>query len=162
MGDAGALMVGLLMATSAIAVTGQIDPALVQGRSQILPAFIPIILPFAILLMPLLDFGLAVLRRVLNGRSPFSADRKHLHHRLLDMGHSHLGAVLIFYSWTAVVSLGCLMFLAFPWQISVGIVAVGFLICAVLTALPVSKRLFMSLRVLIRERYRPKIRRGKS
>ena len=54
--------------------------------------------------IPLLDFGLAVFRRLRAGKSPFSADRKHLHHRLLDMGHSHLHAVLIFYAWTAVAS----------------------------------------------------------
>lgn len=96
MGDAGALLVGLLMATSAIAITGQIDPTAVN-RSQLFPAFIPILLPVAILIIPLLDFGLAVFRRVQAGKSPFSADRKHLHHRLLDMGHSHLHAVLIFY-----------------------------------------------------------------
>ncbi|MET0975805.1 MAG: MraY family glycosyltransferase, partial [Leifsonia sp.] len=108
MGDAGALLVGLLMATSAIAVTGQVDPYQL-ARSQLLPAFIPIILPFAVLIIPLLDFGLAVIRRLRAGKSPFSADRKHLHHRLLDMGHSHLHAVLIFYGWTAVASIGCLL-----------------------------------------------------
>ena len=59
---------------------------------------------------PQLDAVLAVLRRLSAGKSPFSADRKHLHHRLLDMGHSHLHAVLIFYGWTAVVSVGFLLF----------------------------------------------------
>ncbi len=89
MGDAGALLVGLLMATSAIAVTGEIDPnPETFGRSQLLPAFLPILLPFAILIVPLLDFALAVFRRLKAGKSPFSADRKHLHHRLLDMGQS--------------------------------------------------------------------------
>ncbi len=56
MGDGGALMLGLLTAASAIAVTGQIDLATMGGRSQILPAFIPILLPLAILLLPLTDF----------------------------------------------------------------------------------------------------------
>ena len=91
MGDSGALLLGLLMATSAIAITGQIDPAVARpdefGRSQLLAAFIPILLPFAVLVVPLLDFGLAVVRRMRAGKSPFSPDRKHLHHRMLDMGH---------------------------------------------------------------------------
>lgn len=152
MGDAGALMVGLLTAVSAVAVTGQVDIAVVGARSQILPAFIPILLPLAILLMPLLDFVLAVLRRLLNGKSPFSADRKHLHHRLLDMGHSHFGAVLIFYSWTAVVSVGCLLFMFIPAWSAAAFIAVGFVICAVLTALPVARRLWHSLLRLIRAR----------
>lgn len=139
MGDAGALLTGLLMATSAISVTGNINPASTD-RSTLLPAFIPILLPFAILIVPLLDFGLAVLRRVSAGKSPFSADRKHLHHRLLDMGHSHFHAVLIFYGWTAVVSIGCLLFIFVPVHWVVVFLAVGLVVCAALTLAPLSRR----------------------
>ncbi|MFB2581811.1 MraY family glycosyltransferase [Herbiconiux sp. P15] len=138
MGDAGALLVGLLMATSAIAVTGQIDPAQL-GRSQLLPAFLPILLPFAILVIPLLDFGLAIFRRLRAGKSPFSADRKHLHHRLLDMGHSHLQAVLIFYAWTTVVSVGCLLlFVLQPYWLAFIFLGVGIVVCTVVTLAPLS------------------------
>ena len=158
MGDGGALMLGLLTAASAIAVTGQIDLGTMGGRSQILPAFIPVLLPLAILLLPMTDFVLAVVRRVVNGNSPFAADRKHLHHRLLDMGHSHLGAVLIFYSWTAVVSVGCLLFLIWPWWVAVGVMLIGFLLCALLTAAPVSKRIWRSFLRVVRER---RVERGK-
>jgi UDP-GlcNAc:undecaprenyl-phosphate/decaprenyl-phosphate GlcNAc-1-phosphate transferase len=145
MGDAGSMLVGLLMAVSGIAVTGQIDPGQVSpeglGKSQLLPAFLPIMLPFAILLLPLVDFSLAVLRRVSAGKSPFTADRKHLHHRLLDMGHSHLQAVLILYSWTAVVSIGFLMFfIVKPYAIAVVFLIVGTIISAVLTILPLTRR----------------------
>lgn len=152
MGDGGALMLGLLTAASAIAVTGQIDLGTMGGRSQILPAFIPVLLPMAILLLPLTDFALAVLRRLLNGNSPFAADRKHLHHRLLDMGHSHLGAVLIFYAWTAVVSIGCLLFLVWPWWIVAGIMLAGFFVCAALTAAPVASRIWRTFLRVMRER----------
>jgi UDP-GlcNAc:undecaprenyl-phosphate GlcNAc-1-phosphate transferase len=138
MGDAGALLVGLLMATSAIAVTGQVDPAQL-GRSQLLPAFLPILLPFAILIVPLLDFGLAVFRRLRAGKSPFSADRKHLHHRLLDMGHSHLQAVLIFYAWTTVISVGCLLlFVLQPYWLAFVFLGVGIVVCAAVTLAPLS------------------------
>jgi UDP-GlcNAc:undecaprenyl-phosphate GlcNAc-1-phosphate transferase len=142
MGDTGALLVGLLMASSAIAVTGQIDPVALQqgGARSLLPAFIPIILPFAVLIVPLLDFGLAVFRRVRAGKSPFSADRKHLHHRLLDMGHSHLQAVLIFYAWTAVVSIGCLLFFFQPLWPAVVFLCVGLVVCTALTLAPLSRR----------------------
>jgi UDP-GlcNAc:undecaprenyl-phosphate GlcNAc-1-phosphate transferase len=144
MGDAGALLVGLLMSVSAITVTGQIDPGRIQtkliGHSEVLVAYIPIILPFAILIIPLLDFGLAVLRRVNAGKSPFSADRKHLHHRLLDMGHTHLHAVLIFYCWTAVASIGVLTFLFVPWWLSLIFLAIGFGITAGFTLAPLGAR----------------------
>ncbi|WP_461964491.1 hypothetical protein [Curtobacterium sp. 24E2] len=140
MGDAGALLVGFLMATSAVSVTGNIDPAAVQTRQALLPAFIPILLPFAILIVPILDFGLAVTRRLSAGKSPFSADRKHLHHRLLDMGHSHFHAVLIFYAWTATVAVGCLLFLFVDWYWVVAFVAVGFTVCAVATFAPLGRK----------------------
>ncbi len=139
MGDAGALLTGMIMATSAISVTGNIDPA-TTDKTTLLPVFIPILLPFAILIVPLLDFGLAVLRRVSAGKSPFSADRKHLHHRLLDMGHSHFHAVLIFYGWTAVVSVGCLLFVFVPAHLVIVFLIVGLVICTGLTLAPLSRR----------------------
>jgi UDP-GlcNAc:undecaprenyl-phosphate/decaprenyl-phosphate GlcNAc-1-phosphate transferase len=140
MGDAGALLVGLLMAVSAISVTGQVDPSTWTGGRQLLPAFIPIILPIAVLVVPLLDFGLAVIRRLLAGKSPFAADRKHLHHRLVDMGHTHLQAVLIFYSWTTVFSLGCLSYLFLPAIAATIAMGLGFVACLIVTALPLSRR----------------------
>ncbi|MGB4138012.1 MAG: MraY family glycosyltransferase [Microbacterium sp.] len=113
MGDSGALVLGLLMATSAIALTGQMpsnafDPEQF-GRSQLLGAFIPIALPLVVVMLPLLDLGLAVFRRMRAGKSPFSPDRKHLHHRMLDLGHRDRDAVLIFYAWTAIISLAVLL-----------------------------------------------------
>ena len=139
MGDGGALVVGMLMAASTITVTGQINPDSI-GRSQLLPAFIPLLLPFAVLFVPLLDFGLAVLRRLRAGKSPFSADRMHLHHRLLDMGHSHLHAVLILYGWTAVAAFGALLFLFVPWWWALAAIATGLVLCAAITLAPLSRR----------------------
>lgn len=140
MGDAGAMLVGLLMAASAIAVTGQVDPDAI-GRSELFPAFIPILLPFAVLILPLLDFSLAIFRRLRAGKSPFTADRKHLHHRLLDMGHSHFHAVLIFYAWTLVASVGCLLFFVLqPFWLAIIFLAVGMLSCTILTLAPLTKR----------------------
>lgn len=140
MGDSGALLVGLLMATSAISVTGQIDPNSIQSGGVLAPAFIPILLPIAILIVPLLDFLLAVTRRLRAGKSPFSADRKHLHHRLLDMGHTHFQSVLIIYGWTAVLSGGCLLFLFLPAAWVLAILAVGVIICAIVTFAPMMSR----------------------
>ncbi|MCR2801597.1 MraY family glycosyltransferase [Microbacterium sp. zg-Y818] len=148
MGDSGALMIGLLMACSAVSITGSLDPALLGdpdqfGRSQLLGAFIPILLPMVVVLLPLLDFGMAVLRRMRAGKSPFSPDRKHLHHRMLDMGHSDRDAVLIFYAWTAVVSLAVLLMYIgttadWPGQYLPGVVfgAIGAIACLVVTLTP--------------------------
>lgn len=103
MGDSGAMFLGLTMSATAILVTGQIDPVR-DPVGTTLPALVPILLPLAVLMLPLLDMGLAVVRRLLAGKSPFQPDRMHLHHRLLDFGHSHRRAVLIMYIWTAVVA----------------------------------------------------------
>ncbi len=156
MGDSGALMLGLLMACSAIAITGQFPPAVLDpnqiGRSQLVGAFIPILLPIVVVLLPLLDFGLAVLRRVRAGKSPFSPDRKHLHHRMLDMGHSDRTSVLIFYAWAAVIGLSVLlMYLGTrqDWfgQYWVGVVfgVVGAAACLVVTLLPARSRVPVAL-----------------
>jgi UDP-GlcNAc:undecaprenyl-phosphate/decaprenyl-phosphate GlcNAc-1-phosphate transferase len=58
--------------------------------------------------VPFLDLLLAVLRRTRAGRSPFTADKEHLHHRLLELGHSQRRAVLLMYAWTALVAYGAL------------------------------------------------------
>ena len=134
MGDAGALLIGLLMATSAIAVTGQIDPASIGGSASSFRRSSRSSCRSRCSCIPLLDFGLAVIRRLRAGKSPFAADRKHLHHRLLDMGHSHLHAVLIFYAWTAVASIGCLLSFVFPVYFGISswwafmLLGIGFLV----------------------------------
>jgi len=144
MGDAGALLVGLLMAASAISVTGQVDPGVISQPDRFtayfVPAFIPILLPFAILVIPLLDFGLAMVRRIGAGKSPFSADRQHLHHRLLDMGHTHLHAVLIFYGWTLVIAVGVLGYMFLPFTVTTILIAAGLVACTIVTLAPMRRR----------------------
>lgn len=135
LGDSGSLLVGLMMSVSAISVTGQIDPATVSP-TQLLPAFLPVILPLAVLIVPLVDFSLAVGRRLRRGMSPFDADRAHLHHRLLDMGHSHQQAVLILYAWTAVLAIGTLMFLFVAWYWALVIITLGLMGSALVTLSP--------------------------
>ncbi|MGN6326932.1 MraY family glycosyltransferase [Pseudolysinimonas sp.] len=141
MGDGGALLVGMLMAASTISLTSSSDLNIEQQDLSTLAAtFAPVILPVAVLVVPLLDFGLAVLRRLRAGKSPFSADRQHLHHRLLDMGHSHLHAVLIFYAWTAVVATGCVLLLFVPWWIALSVTLIGLVVCGTVTLAPLSRR----------------------
>ncbi|WP_328992047.1 undecaprenyl/decaprenyl-phosphate alpha-N-acetylglucosaminyl 1-phosphate transferase [Kribbella sp. NBC_01245] len=109
MGDSGSLLIGLMLAASTISLTGQMDPNAVPyevGGSSLLPALLPLILPVAVLAIPALDLTLAYIRRTKAGRSPFAADKLHLHHRLLQRGHSHRRAVLLMYLWTALIAFG--------------------------------------------------------
>lgn len=136
MGDSGSMLLGLLMATSAILVTGQIDPASVT-RNDLLPALFPLILPVAILVLPLLDLLLAVFRRLRQGKSPFHADDEHLHHRLQDIGHSHQIAVLVFYAWTTVIAGSGLLLFVLPVAEVLIIGGIGLLSALVFTFWPV-------------------------
>ncbi|MEN9752640.1 MAG: hypothetical protein RL670_331, partial [Actinomycetota bacterium] len=136
MGDTGAMLLGLLMSTSALSVTGQIDPQLAT-RSNLVPAFLPLILPLAVLVLPLIDFTLAVLRRLRAGKSPFAADRGHIHHRLQDLGHSHLGSVLVFYAWTAVISGSALAMFFAPAAAVAPYSALGLALALIYTLWPV-------------------------
>ena len=139
MGDSGSMLIGLTMAAAGIVVTGQIDPGVVSERQSI-PAFLPILLPLAVLLLPLLDMVLAVTRRVGAGRSPFHPDRMHLHHRLLSLGHSHRRAVIIMYIWTAVAAFGAASLVIVSTTTAIILLGVGTLVAALLTLGPLRGR----------------------
>lgn len=115
MGDSGSMLLGLLLATAAITLTGQVDGNAVSAEN-LMPAFLPLLLPIAVLAVPLFDLGLAIIRRTAAGRSPFSPDKEHLHHRLLEIGHSHRGAAGIMYLWTAVIAMPVTAAAFWPWR----------------------------------------------
>jgi UDP-GlcNAc:undecaprenyl-phosphate GlcNAc-1-phosphate transferase len=77
-----------------------------ESEASLLPTLMPVILPLAILIVPFADLVLAVVRRTRAGRSPFSPDKQHLHHRLLEIGHSQRRAVLIMWMWAALIAGG--------------------------------------------------------
>jgi UDP-GlcNAc:undecaprenyl-phosphate GlcNAc-1-phosphate transferase len=92
------------------------------------------------LVLPLLDFSLAVVRRLRAGKSPFAADREHLHHRLQDFGHTHLGSVVVFYVWTGLISISCLLYFFWPaWAVMI-FTFLGLIGCLVLTLWPLIQR----------------------
>ncbi|MGI5194816.1 MraY family glycosyltransferase [Streptomyces sp. CA-288835] len=118
MGDSGSMLIGLVLAAGAISITGQVDPdamALFAGSEreavhQTVPVYMPLLLPLTIIAVPAADLVLAIVRRTWRGQSPFAADRGHLHHRLLEIGHSHSRAVLIMYFWSALIAFGALAY----------------------------------------------------
>lgn len=122
MGDSGAMLLGLLLSGACTSFLSQADPdALIQqfgGEKatvkSALPMYLPLILPAAVMALPLADLVLAVLRRIWRGQSPFSADQGHLHHRLLRIGHSHPRSVLIMWILSALLSFGFLAYSVLP------------------------------------------------
>lgn len=143
MGDTGSMLLGLLLTSITITVTGQFDAntAREEFNSGGLVVFLPIALPLLVIALPLADLVLAVLRRTLAGKSPFAPDRGHLHHRLLDMGHSHMRAVLLMYLWAGIVAFAAVSLSVFDSPVIVLTVTALVATCAVgLIALPRLRR----------------------
>ncbi len=131
MGDSGSMFLGLLLAASAITLMGQIDANAVFAE-KIGPAALPLLLPFAVLAIPLLDLALAVLRRVRSGRSPFAPDQEHLHHKLMAWGNSQQRSAVILYLVTAMLALPAMLSAFIPLWAAL-LVGVLLLLSAVLT-----------------------------
>lgn len=104
MGDGGAFLLGLLLAVSTSVVGGRADPATQDFVGQTFFFFAPLMLPLLILGVPILDTGFAVVRRLSRRQALDVADKGHLHHRLMNLGHGHRRAVLILWAWTALLS----------------------------------------------------------
>ena len=104
MGDTGSMLLGLVLAYAPISSITSLPPANLTSQINRYPVILPLLLPAALLVIPYGDMLLAVVRRTRAGRSPFAPDRKHLHHRLLDIGHSQRASVLIMYLWAAAFS----------------------------------------------------------
>ena len=135
MGDTGSMLLGFLLAAGIITLSGQVDPSAIESGT-LLPALLPILLPLAVLVLPFLDLLLAVLRRTRRGRSPFAPDKMHIHHRLLEMGHSQRRTVLLMYAWTAVVAASAFALAFVPVAYALLILVLGTLAVAYAALLP--------------------------
>jgi len=124
MGDAGALLLGLLLAAATISITGSIDPSTSLSGNTAVAIFLPIVVPLAILTLPLLDVLLAVVRRTRAGMRPWHPDAGHLHHRMLKIGHTHRRAVLLLYLWAALLAMGAVSFAYVDGWLPIVVIAV--------------------------------------
>jgi len=140
MGDSGSMLLGYLITCASIVMAGRLDPATVS-TSIYLPAFMPVLLPILVLFLPVLDMMMAIVRRLRKGQSPMHPDRMHLHHRMLRIGHSVRGAVLILWGWAALIAFGSIMLLFFtPWHVFI-VFAVAAVALTVATMSPYLNRL---------------------
>lgn len=101
MGDGGALMLGGLMAAATMLVGGQTSTP-VSG--QVFFFFAPLFIPFFVMGVPIFDTLFAIARRARKGRSLSEADKDHLHHRLMRLGHGHRRSVVLLWGWTALLA----------------------------------------------------------
>jgi len=92
------------MAVSTSVVGGRADPNNQQFVGQTYFFIAPLIIPLIILGVPILDTLFAIVRRAVRRQGVASADKGHLHHRLMEMGHGQRRSVLILWAWTALLS----------------------------------------------------------
>ena len=138
MGDSGSMLIGLTLSGSALTLTGQfasVDMSQGAGGSQasLLPTLLPIVLPISILVVPFVDLVMAVVRRTRAGRSPFAPDKQHLHHRLLEIGHSHRRAVLIMWLWAGLIAFGGVLASLYASRLTVVLLSVWVVLTVALT-----------------------------
>lgn len=101
MGDGGALLLGMLLAASTMVVGGRVDQ---QFSGQSFFFYAPLFIPLVILGVPIIDTLFAIVRRASSRTGISTADKGHLHHRLMRLGHGHRRSVFILWAWTALLS----------------------------------------------------------
>jgi UDP-GlcNAc:undecaprenyl-phosphate GlcNAc-1-phosphate transferase len=126
MGDGGALLLGLLMAASTVAVGGSQQTPF---SGQVFFFFAPLFIPLFILGVPILDTLFAIIRRATRRSGLATADKEHLHHRLMRLGHGQRRSVVILWAWTAVLS-GLVLYPAYTGRgdgvVPLAVAALGF------------------------------------
>lgn len=127
MGDTGALLLGYVLATMSV-----------LGLFKFY-AIISFVIPFIVLGLPIFDTVFAFFRRILHGENPMKPDRKHFHHRLIDMGLSQKQAVAVLYSISAVLGLIAVLIMT-SGEMRAVLVLVALVIAAVLASFVINLR----------------------
>lgn len=135
MGDSGSMLVGLMLAAASTTAAGPISQS-AYGARDVFALLSPFLLVVAVVFVPALDMLLAIVRRTRAGRSPFSPDKMHLHHRLLQIGHSHRRAVLLIYLWVGLVALGAASTIFVDPRYTGGVLLAAVVVAIVVTLIP--------------------------
>jgi UDP-GlcNAc:undecaprenyl-phosphate/decaprenyl-phosphate GlcNAc-1-phosphate transferase len=137
MGDSGSMLIGLMLAAATTSASGRIPVSDGTSATDVLALFAPILAGAAVAFVPLLDLLMAVVRRTRAGTSPFSPDKMHLHHRLLEIGHSHRRAVLLIYLWAGVLAYGAVaLALVGDRFLVLSAVGIGLVVAVLASAVP--------------------------
>ncbi|WP_327113145.1 undecaprenyl/decaprenyl-phosphate alpha-N-acetylglucosaminyl 1-phosphate transferase [Nocardia sp. NBC_01730] len=139
MGDSGSMLIGLMLAAVSTGASGRI-PLQGYGPRDIVGLLSPLLLVGAVMFIPVLDMLLAIVRRVRAGVSFSTPDKMHLHHRLLQIGHSHRRVVLVIYLWVGVLAFGAVGTSLMDRRLVVLLMAGGLVFALVITAIPGLRR----------------------
>ncbi|MEH3138719.1 MAG: MraY family glycosyltransferase [Mycobacterium kyogaense] len=139
MGDSGSMLIGLMLAAASTTAAGPISQT-AYGARDVFALLSPFLLVVAVMFVPALDMLLAIIRRTRAGLSPFSPDKMHLHHRLLEIGHSHRRVVLLIYVWVGIVALGAASTIFFDPRYTAAVMAGAIVVAGVVTLIPLLRR----------------------
>jgi UDP-GlcNAc:undecaprenyl-phosphate GlcNAc-1-phosphate transferase len=139
MGDSGSMLIGLMLGAASTTAAGPISQN-AYGARDVFALLSPFLLVVAVMSVPALDMLLAIVRRTRAGRSPFSPDKMHLHHRLLQIGHSHRRVVLLIYLWVGIVAFGAASTIFVDPRYTGAMMAAAILVAIVVTLIPVLRR----------------------
>ena len=134
MGDTGSMLLGMLVAVATISGVGS-DPSPPE-RGDIAVIALPLLVPLLVLAIPFLDVLLAIVRRTRKGLGIAHADKEHIYHRLMDIGHGHRQAVLLMYLWSALVCGSALAIGVIDGRLVAGAIVGCAIILFLVTALP--------------------------
>ncbi len=139
MGDSGSMLIGLMLATASTSASGRVA-IYAYGPADIFTLLSPLILVAAVMFVPMLDMALAVIRRTRAGVGFYTPDKMHLHHRLLELGHSQRRVVLVIYLWVAVLAFSVAASTVFSVTIVAPALAAGLVIALIATVVPRMRR----------------------
>ena len=134
MGDSGSMLLGMLLTIATISGVGR-NPYPPSGGDLAAIAG-TVMVPLLVLAVPFLDVALAIARRTWRGQGLGHADKEHIHHRLMEIGHSHRAAVLLMYLWSALISGSALAVGLIDGRLAVGAIILGAIVLFLVTALP--------------------------
>lgn len=146
MGDSGSMLIGLMLATASTSASGRIAVN-AYGPADLFSLLSPLILVAAVMFIPMLDMLLAVIRRTRAGVGFYTPDKMHLHHRLLELGHSQRRVVLVIYLWVAVLAFSVAASTVFPVTVVAPALAAGLVLAMIATIVPRLRRRAVDRRV---------------
>ncbi|KNA89381.1 MraY family glycosyltransferase [Gordonia sp. w5E2] len=145
MGDSGAMLIGLMLAAASTSASGRIAVN-AYGPADVFTLLSPLILVAAVVFIPMLDMLMAVVRRTRAGVGFYTPDKLHLHHRLLELGHSQRRVALIIYLWVGILAFSVAASTIFPMSVVVPAFAAGLVVAMLATMAPRLQRRIAELR----------------
>ncbi|GAB16897.1 UDP-N-acetylglucosamine--undecaprenyl-phosphate N-acetylglucosamine-1-phosphate transferase [Gordonia effusa NBRC 100432] len=139
MGDSGAMLIGLMLAAASTSASGRIAVN-AYGPADVFTLLSPLILVAAVTFIPMLDMLMAVIRRTRAGVGFYTPDKMHLHHRLLELGHSQSRVALVIYLWVGVLAFSVAASTLFPLSVVVPAFACGVVLALLATFAPRIRR----------------------